>query len=139
MVAHTSLLNRLGCMTIAAPSRKMPQVADILEALPLRFLQVPSVDELLQTKYPVFPFQKTLATAGNEPLMIIHTSGSTGIPKPLIWTHEVGARCMRMVSMDAPDGYDSQDRSLVHGKRMFMTFPPFHVRIPGISVMRAGC
>ena len=105
----------------------MANVAEIVEAASARFLQVPSVDELLRTQYPMFPFEKTLATAGNEPLMILHTSGSTGIPKPLHWTHETGARCMRMGSLGAPGGHDSLDE-MFHGKRMFMTFPPFHVR-----------
>lgn len=75
----------------------------------------------------MFPYGKTLETAATEPLMVVHTSGSTGIPKPLIMTHEFAARCMRMITMDPPDGFDSLDK-MFQGKRIFMTFPPFHVR-----------
>lgn len=57
--------------------------------------------------------------------MIIHTSGSTGFPKPLIYTHETAARNMSMLAQDPPAGSTSMDR-LVQGKRVLNCFPPFH-------------
>lgn len=51
-------------------------------------LQLPGLEELLdaETAEP-FPFQKTFEEAVDEPFCITHTSGTTGIPKPISWTH----------------------------------------------------
>jgi acyl-CoA synthetase (AMP-forming)/AMP-acid ligase II len=34
-----------------------------------------------------FPYEKTFAEAKNHPIMVVHTSGSSGLPKPVVWTH----------------------------------------------------
>lgn len=65
--------------------------------------------------------------AQSEPLFVVHTSGSTGMPKPLLYTHATAATNISMMSLDPPAGYKSQDRAY-QGKRVFITFPPFHVR-----------
>lgn len=44
----------------------------------------------------------------------------------LIYTHDTAARNMTMVSMDPPSGSISQVK-MYQDKRVFMTFPPFHV------------
>ena len=56
-----------------------------------------------------------------------HTSGSTGIPKPLIWTQETGFRHHQSSACPAPTGISSLE-SLYLGKRVLVTVPPFHVR-----------
>ena len=55
-----------------------------------------------------------------------HTSGSTGFPKHLIYTHATAIRNAKMMSLKPPSGYASQDQAY-QGKRVFLTFPPFHV------------
>lgn len=55
-----------------------------------------------------------------------HTSGSTGLPKPLIYTHDTLARNTRMMSLEPPPGSESQHR-VYQGARVFSAFPPFHV------------
>lgn len=54
-----------------------------------------------------------------------HTSGSTGIPKPITWTHETIKRYIRAASLNAPEGYISQE-TLLTGKRQFLCLPLFH-------------
>jgi hypothetical protein len=61
-----------------------------------------------------------------------HTSGSTGIPKPLIWSHETAQRHSKYIALDPPLGFDTLERRF-QGKRILNTFPPFHV-----STTRAG-
>ena len=38
-----------------------------------------------------FPYEKTFKEAAHDPIMIVHTSGTTGMPKPIIWTHAIYA------------------------------------------------
>jgi hypothetical protein len=55
-----------------------------------------------------------------------HTSGSTGIPKPLIWSHETAQRHSKYIALDPPLGFDTLERRF-QGKSILNTFPPFHV------------
>lgn len=99
-VAHQSLFTKLECTTLLAPSPRPPFIAGILDAHPLKFVDVPSVAELLATEYPVFPYAKTYPEAAHDRLAILHTSGSTGIPKPIIWTHDSAVKHMHMQRLD---------------------------------------
>ena len=62
----------------------------------------------------------------SDPFFVVHTSGSTGIPKPLLYTHATAATNTEMMSLNPPSGYESQDR-MYQGKRVFITFPPYRV------------
>lgn len=57
-----------------------------------------------------------------------HTSGSTGLPKPLTWNQDAAARHHACTSRsgNALEGAISVD-SLLIGKRIIVTVPPFHV------------
>jgi acyl-coenzyme A synthetase/AMP-(fatty) acid ligase len=130
IAGHTSLLKRLNCKTLISPSPRPAPITTIVEAVDdVQVLEVASVDELLGETFPHVPYEKTLATAGAEPMFVIHTSGSTGIPKPIIWTHKAGASAMRMTKLKPPEGYECLHQ-IQRGKRLFMMFPPFHVSNP---------
>lgn len=133
IAAQQSLLNRLNCTTFIAPEPRPGPVNDILEVCPINVLKVPSVDELVNTPHPHIPLLKTYAENGLERFLILHTSGTTGIPKPITWTHDVGSKAMEATTMPPPDGYDSQDR-LNSNKRMYMVLPPFHAAGIGYSL-----
>lgn len=92
----------------------------------IRVVEVPSVSYLLDTQHHHFAFDKSWPEAQLEPLFVVHTSGSTGMPKPLLYTHATAATNTMMMSLDPPVGYESQDR-VYQGKRVFIAFPPFHV------------
>lgn len=50
---------------------------------------MPELDYLLDDSVDTGPFlyNKSFEQAKHHPCMVIHTSGSTGMPKPVIWTH----------------------------------------------------
>jgi len=140
------LFNKLKCRTLLTPNPALPVIEHILNAHPMKHLHVPSVEDLLDTVYPHYSFNKTLEQARTEPFGIMsdshkmhlepntdnphsHTSGSTGIPKPLIWTHETVARHLNFSTSGPMPGFQSIDR-LHQGKRMINAFPPFHVCAP---------
>lgn len=50
------------------------------------------------------PFEKTWDEAGSDPWIIFHTSGTTGMPKPIVYTHSM------MVSLDAAKTMPDADR-----------------------------
>ncbi|KAI1445617.1 putative NRPS-like enzyme [Annulohypoxylon stygium] len=123
--AHRSLFDALNCRTLVTTDPTPPSVPPILEAVKPRQLVAPSVEELLEKDYPHFPFDKTFDQVRWDPVFIIHTSGSTGLPKPMIWTHETARRHHKFTSSLPPDGVTSIDQ-LTRGKRVIATVPPFH-------------
>ncbi|KAK7985611.1 hypothetical protein PG988_003233 [Apiospora saccharicola] len=123
--AHRSLFESLQCKTLLTPEPVPPAAHPILETVAPRHLTIPSVDDLLQTVSPPYEYWKTLEEGMQDPVMTIHTSGSTGIPKPLIWTQETLFRHQNACSCPAPEGVTSLE-SLYLGKRVLVTLPPFH-------------
>lgn len=125
IAANESLLKVTGCKKLIASTPSLPPVTAILDALTLDLLEVPSVDNLIGKVYPHFEYSKSYPEHKNDRLVVIHTSGSTGIPKPVVWTLETANRHMRLVDLEAPAGYEAQ-HSWTRGKRQFMVLPPFH-------------
>ncbi|PYI07034.1 acetyl-CoA synthetase-like protein [Aspergillus sclerotiicarbonarius CBS 121057] len=125
VAAHNSLFKRLNCTKLVAPVPRPPPVTAILEAQTLDVLDVPSVEDLVNKDYPHFEFTKAYPEAAGETLAVIHTSGSTGVPKPIFWTHGTACKHMHMTALDPPEGFESQHQWLF-GKRMFLVPPPFH-------------
>ena len=74
---------------------------------------------------PLYTFSKTYEQARYEPFGVFHTSGSTGIPKPVIMTHGT------FTAMDACQLIPSQGGQptyleCIRDTRLFSGFPLFH-------------
>lgn len=74
---------------------------------------------------PSYPFTKTFEEARYEPFVVFQTSGSTGIPKPVVMSHGTFA------SIDAHQlisglGGKAASSDFLHGSRMFNGFPHYH-------------
>lgn len=72
--------------------------------------------------------------ARHEPLVVLHTSGTTGLPKPIIWTHDWAASFGRERRLPPPPGFNSSDR-LLYGNRILSLMPPFHMSGLGIECL----
>jgi acyl-CoA synthetase (AMP-forming)/AMP-acid ligase II len=90
---------------------------------------MPELDYLLDDSIDTGPFlyNKSFEQAKHHPCMVIHTSGSTGMPKPVIWTH------WQFATMDAQRLVPDLDgRPTLAGKihdsctRCFSGLPIFH-------------
>lgn len=127
MPAHVNLFNLLDCQVLIAPSPRPQAVTAIAECHDIRVLEIPSVEELLGNTYPPYPYEKSFETARKEPLVVLHTSGTTGLPKPIIWTHDFAASWLHWITLEPPPGYKNH-HDLWSPGRLFFLFPPFHVR-----------
>ena len=123
------LLHHMQCKVIICPTPRPPHIVGILEGDEMHVLDVPTTQELLDTAYPPLPFSRSLGEVLSEPLLTIHTSGSTGLPKPMTFTHDTAKKGMQMHCLDAPEEYQCLNK-LYHGKRVFLVLPPFHVCSP---------
>ena len=99
----------------------------IIAKRPMRVKSMPALNTFLDLdeKVAFYPFEKTFHQARLDPLIILHTSGSTGFPKPVFVKHGTWA------AMDAyqtiPDNEQGQLHSdYLRGKRVLLNLPMFH-------------
>ncbi|QYS95457.1 Transferase family protein [Trichoderma simmonsii] len=105
-------------------------VNDILEKRPMKLLQLPEVNELLSigTVKP-FPYTKTFEEAINEPFCYLHTSGSTGVPKPIPWSHGLIGTMDAVRLLPPAEGYDDLlpwTSDWKPGDTIYSSFPMSH-------------
>lgn len=74
-----------------------------------------------------YPYNKTWDEACNDPCLIVHTSGSTGMPKVVYYTQRMLANPTTQSLLPPVEGRLPLLREW-HGQRILTTVPPFHVR-----------
>lgn len=86
--AYKSLFKGTTATTLLVSSEAPPIVDKIFAAIPIERLVVPELQDLL-AEDPVerILFRKTFDEYRMKPWIILHTSGSTGIPKPIVLRH----------------------------------------------------
>ncbi|TGO45147.1 hypothetical protein BCON_0418g00100 [Botryotinia convoluta] len=124
--AQENLFAFAECKTLVTTSPQPAQLQPMIAALSsmgIRILELPELSELTEKPQRHFPFEKTFEAAQNEPFVVLHTSGTTELPKPIVWSHDYIATCTQR--NESPPGYVNQ-MELYAGKRIFNTFPYFH-------------
>lgn len=109
-------------------------VNSILENTSVQFLDIPSLADLLDTsEVPQYPYNKSYSEVARETFLLLHTSGSTGLPKPVTITHGLMAAKDAQQLLPSVDGRYITSRRY-RGIKMFTALPPFHVRHVGFNL-----
>lgn len=94
---------------------------------------VPELDDLLAVDDPgrPFPYTKTYEEAAHDPILVLHSSGTTGQPKPIVLNHAAFAAMDRFAFLAQKKGTDGREQAMewTHpGKdvRGLLFAPPFH-------------
>jgi acyl-coenzyme A synthetase/AMP-(fatty) acid ligase len=89
--AYISLLEKTECdIFLTPPNFPLPAVKQILAARPMRHVEVADFRFWLSHNgdgdagVKPYPYTKTFSEAKDEPFLVLHTSGSTGLPKPIM-------------------------------------------------------
>ena len=69
----------LGCTKLITPTPAAAPVAAIMASCEVQLIEFPSLEFFLDETHPSYPYAKTYETAKQEPLVVLHTSGSTGM------------------------------------------------------------
>ncbi|KAI1817951.1 hypothetical protein GGS20DRAFT_424632 [Poronia punctata] len=136
--AQLYLLDKTECNTFLVPSKSpLPAIKQVLAARPMNQLEIPEFRHFLDDDggiWEYYPYTKTFSDAKAEPFAVLHTSGSTGLPKPIIQTHgTVSALRAFLDVIDPKTTFPAVSR----GKRVYVIFPLFHCA--GINISVAAC
>lgn len=100
----------------------------------MQLLELPLLDDLLNGKpTETFPYTKTFEEAKDEPFCYLHTSGTTGVPKPIPWSHGLigtmdAVRLLPQVEGD--NGLPPWTSDWKAGDKIYSSFPMSHVSLP---------
>ncbi|KAI9649088.1 hypothetical protein NHQ30_001655 [Ciborinia camelliae] len=125
--AHLSLLEATSCRHVMLPEGAPTVTKKILAARPMETFSLPDLDYFINSDDTIehYPWHRKFDEMKDKPFLILHTSGSTGIPKPVYVT---------LGSFSANDAYQlipslggkPTTANYMQGKRIFVAFPLFH-------------
>ncbi|KAK9459459.1 L-aminoadipate-semialdehyde dehydrogenase [Lipomyces oligophaga] len=128
--ADLFLLSSTDCSTLFYSEERRHKAESIVSAEPnVRAFELPSLASLLDsTEVPIFPYNKTYADAVSDPIIVVHSSGSTGMPKPVTFTYGfLNAGHMLRVSPKPKDRIHVNYSVVRNSGPKFSFFPPFHL------------
>ncbi|KAL8853057.1 MAG: hypothetical protein Q9221_002087 [Calogaya cf. arnoldii] len=134
LIDHSSLLTAADCHKIVAPEGRMPIVNTLISTRSMTNATLPPLEWFLRSaKDEVKPYlySKTFEQAQSEPLVTLHTSGSTGPPQLVVSSHGSFATLDAFLAIPSLGGRPVNADCLI-GKRMFSPFPLFHSAALGI-------
>ncbi|KAE8319591.1 hypothetical protein BDV41DRAFT_520273 [Aspergillus transmontanensis] len=94
------------------------------------YMRVPSVGEVLNGESPPYPFDILYADVKDDRCLAMHTSGSTGLPKIVYYTHAAFACTDSDRNVPVPEGRRPQNAKQFDFSppgRFYCCFPPFHL------------
>ncbi|EXJ84556.1 hypothetical protein A1O3_05225 [Capronia epimyces CBS 606.96] len=131
---YLSLLEATSCTKFVCTSELMARgehIRSLVGDRRLELVQLTSYQAIcaMSTSVKDYPYDKTFAEAENDPILICHTSGSTGAPKPITLTNGNWAVVDNLRKIPKTAGRKNQDWSLLgfQNRDFFISsFPPFH-------------
>ncbi|KAK6592156.1 thioester reductase domain-containing protein [Botrytis cinerea] len=102
-------------------------VENILSQRNMRTATVPELEELLEDEeVRAYPYNKSFAEARTDPCLVLHTTGSTGLPKPITWKNEILSTYEAWRTIPAVDGYVPTTEVYQQSRRAYNLMPLFH-------------
>jgi acyl-CoA synthetase (AMP-forming)/AMP-acid ligase II len=125
--AQLSLFKRTQCTQILYEPSIQSTVEPLLQFYPMPARAVPPLEVWLQSNASHVPYDVPFEEARWHPLAVLHTSGSTGIPKPITVRQGSAAIVddLREVYLDGSPALWSYIPS--HCSKIFVPMPAFHM------------
>lgn len=102
-------------------------VKQILSQRVMRTGIVPPLEELLDmSPVKTYPYEKTFEDAHMDPCLVLHTTGSTGLPKPITWKVGILSTYEAWRTVPHVNGYVPTTEIYQQSKRAYTSMPLFH-------------
>ncbi|EME42311.1 hypothetical protein DOTSEDRAFT_73214 [Dothistroma septosporum NZE10] len=126
---QASLFKTTNCNTLLHSAGVDPYVETIRTALPgIQVYQIPSFDDLLAIGADITEPPHAYTDKADERVVVLHTSGSTGLPKPIYHTNGSINVIGELRKLPAPEGRrNTQSAVFQPGKAMLLVAPFFHM------------
>ncbi|KAE8557519.1 hypothetical protein EYB25_002226 [Talaromyces marneffei] len=125
VAGHLNVLEKSDCNIFL--SAKETRVEHILSQRKMQTAIVPELEELLdETSAPTYPYTKTFEEARKDPCLILHTTGSTGLPKPITWKLEILSTYEAWRTIPSMGEYVSMTEIYQEAHRAYNAMPLFH-------------
>ncbi|PSR81213.1 hypothetical protein BD289DRAFT_372900, partial [Coniella lustricola] len=139
--AHLRLFDETNCQIfLQPPSFPLAIVKQILAARPMRVVKVAPLLKWFDDQYDGrdehYPYTKPYAEAQYDPLVVLHTSGSTGFPKPVV-TRQATWMHLKHILKLPPQGGRLMFPQMPRGSRIYITMPFFHAAGLGLGLPMA--
>ena len=94
----------------------------------MRHFKIEALKTLLRPDFNEhYEYNKTFEEAARDPFIVVHTSGSTGLPKPITLYHGGVAAVDSQHLISPLGGFDAIVKLPGDPIRVFTSLPPFHV------------
>ena len=125
-----AVLNASKCDIWVSPEEEPEMLLQLLSHRSMKVIEIPKTEELLSTEaVPDYPYNKTFQEAANDPFCVLHTSGSTGLPKPIVWKNSLLGTLDATRLLPEINGRPPWTVIFKEGDRFYSAFPLYHVSI----------
>ncbi|KAI0854529.1 hypothetical protein F4860DRAFT_112179 [Xylaria cubensis] len=128
---NASLMEQTRSTKLLHAAEVKPIVRQLNDIVPfLHVATVPSFDEMVTSNPSRYPFSKSFDECRDDPVVVLHSSGSTGLPKPITMTHGSFAVLDNEHNLRDVPGRRRRDWSMwtFDGEaRVYTVFPFFHL------------
>ena len=122
---HLNVLKGVDCQVFL--SAKETKIDHFTSRREMRTHIVPELQELLgESPVDTYPYSKTFYEARMDPCLVLHTTGSTGLPKPITWPVGVLSTWESWRTIPAVDGYVPMPELYPQARRAYTAMPFFH-------------
>lgn len=124
--AHLFLLDSLSCTAVIYASEMAALAKSLQERFPgANYISTTSFGNFLtqshsSSNFERYAYSKPYSKAYLDPVMVVHTSGTTGLPKPVIWTNDM------LCSVDRLHTLPGSAATQMAGQSIYCALPTFH-------------
>ncbi|KAI1778529.1 acetyl-CoA synthetase-like protein [Hypoxylon cercidicola] len=129
---NVSLMDQTGnCNKLVHAAEVLPLIKPLQGLKPSMHTEaIPSFNDMLESNPQHYPYEKDFIQAKNDPVLVLHSSGSTGLPKPITITNAALAVLDKEKNLPGLPGRGKWDWSMWNFEgesRVYTIFPFFHL------------